>query len=167
VSAVSEELIARFIAEAQRAAPAGSIAPLKRRSFGNSAEMADVLIGLIAAGDKTGTFSVPAEFRDRPEAAPVVGDHFLVTRFDGRPALLYRVTEVETLPFEAIAQRHVECEGPQLRDVAAWRAVHWDYWTGILALVGERPSLEMPVIFQRFHVLHVADDADSRGRNAS
>jgi uncharacterized protein YhfF len=153
---MSEALIAEFLAAARRASPEAALGPIKRRSFGNSAAMADVLIGLIVSGDKTGTFSVPAEFRERPEAAPVVGDHFLVTRFDGTPALLYRVTEVETVPFEGISQRHVDCEGPQLRDVAAWRAVHWDYWTPVLARIGEAPRADMPVIYQRFVVVHPA-----------
>jgi uncharacterized protein YhfF len=155
---VSPDPVAEFIAQARLAVPALRLAQWKQRSFGNSAALADILIDLIARGEKTGTFSVPAEFRDRPEAAPLTGDHFLVTRFDGTPTLLYRVTEVETLPFTAIAQRHVDCEGPQLRDVAAWRAVHWEYWTAILGRHGETPHAQMPVIFQRFTVIHPAID---------
>jgi uncharacterized protein YhfF len=149
-----DDAVSAWVAAARRAAPHEPIQSWKRRTFGNSAALADMLIGLIASGEKTGTFSLPAEFRDTPAAAPVVGDYYVVTRFDGRPALLYRVTEVETLPFAAIGERHVAVEGPTLREVEAWARYHWDYWTAVLARRGESPTPTMPIIFQRFTLIH-------------
>ncbi len=68
--------------------------------------------------------------------------------------LLYRVTEVETVPFEGINHDHVQVEGPNARNVEVWRNIHWDYWGGMLRAKGREPSMQMPVVFHRFEVLY-------------
>jgi uncharacterized protein YhfF len=145
-----------FLAAARSALPHLSLDRYKVRTFGNSAQFADLLIGLIASGEKTGTYALASEFAARPEQAPVVGDLYVVTHFDGRPALLYRITEVRTVPFEDIGPAEVAVEGPNARDVAVWRRIHWDYWGSQLRAQGQPPSMQMPVIFQRFEILFKA-----------
>lgn len=163
--------VEQFLAVARAALPGERIEPVKVRTFGQSAEVANQIIPLILSGAKTGTFALDAEFDGRPEARPAVGDWYVVTWFDGRPALLYRVTEVETLPFDGIDARHVAVEGPRLREVSAWRRLHWDYWTPLLHARGLAPSQDMPVVFHRFalrysaaqqrpYTLHPAHDRD-------
>lgn len=141
-----------FLAEARAALPDERIEPVKVRSFGSSAKMANIIVPLILAGEKTGTFALASEFERDPALAPRLGDWYVVTWFDGPPALLYRITEVQTVPFEGIDHGHVQVEGPQARDVAIWRRIHWDYWGGLLRAQGREPSMQMPVIFQRFEL---------------
>ena len=116
--------------------------------------MGDVLVPLILAGEKTGTFALAAEFESDPSRAPEVGDWYVVTWFDGPPALIYRVTFVETVPFEGINHDHVQVEGPTARDVKAWRDIHWPYWGAMLRQQGREPSMQMPVIFHRYEVVY-------------
>ena len=125
------------------------------KCFGRSADLASLLLSLVASGQKTGTFSLLEEFSDE-NPLPEVGEQVIVTDFEGRPGCLYRIEEVETVPYREIGDRHVACEGPQLRDVGLWRDVHWPYWTEYLSDRGKEMSMEVPVVFQRFTTLHQA-----------
>jgi uncharacterized protein YhfF len=126
----------------------------KVRTFGRSAEMATTLVKLIASGEKTGTFALAAEYERDPSARPNPGDYFIVTWFDGQPALVYRVTEVATVAYNAIGPVHVAVEGPNGRQVDVWRKIHWPYWGGIMRDWGQEPSETMPIVFQRFQLLY-------------
>lgn len=146
--------IEEFVAAARLVNPEAGIGRVKVRTFGGSAAMANVIVPLILTGQKTGTFALASEFESDPAAAPRVGDDYVVTWFEGPPALLYRVTEVQLVPFEGISDEHVQVEGPNARNVEAWRRIHWDYWGGMLRRQGREPSMTMPVIFHRFKVLY-------------
>ncbi len=115
--------------------------------------MADVIVPLILRGEKTGTFALEAEIEIGGGSAPQVGDHYVVTRFDGEPVLIYRLIAVERVPYQEIAERHTAVEGPGARSVEMWRKIHWDYWGTWLRSMGREPTLDMPVLFQRFQVV--------------
>lgn len=146
--------VERFIAEARAALPGESIGSFKVRTYGGSEAMSNIIVPLILQGQKTGTFAMAAEYEQDPAAAPQVGDLYVVTWFDGRPALLYRITVVERVPFEGINHDHVQVEGPNARQVEIWRKIHWDYWGGMLRQRGLEPSMQMPVVFSRFQLLY-------------
>jgi uncharacterized protein YhfF len=146
--------IESFWQAARRAVPSLPASGYKVRTFGRSADMSEVLIALIASGQKTGTFALEEEYRREPGLRPSVGDHFVVTAFEGQPALVYRITEVETVPFGGIGPAHVAVEGPNARQVEIWRQIHWPYWGGILREWGQEPSEDMPVVFQKFELLY-------------
>lgn len=148
------QTVEEFVAAARAARPDLQIDRYKLRSFGGSKAMADIIIPLVQSGEKTGTFALGAEFESDPSRAPQVGDWYVVTWFEGPPVLLFRVTEVEVVPFEGISDRHVEVEGPNARDVKVWRDIHWPYWGAMLRKMGREPSMQMPVIFHRFEVVY-------------
>lgn len=146
--------IEEFVAAAEAARPDIKIDRYKVRSFGGSKAMADIIIPLILSGEKTGTFALGAEFESDPARAPHVGDWYVVTWWEGPPALIYRVTEVEVVPFEGINHEHVQVEGPNARDVKVWRDIHWPYFGGMMKKMGKEPSMQMPVYFHRYDVVH-------------
>jgi uncharacterized protein YhfF len=150
---VTSVAVAEFVARAQRARPNDRLESYKVRTFGNSAAISDVIVPLILSREKTGTFALESEFEHSPNEAPKVGDVYVVTHFGGDPALLYRVTEVERVPFSQISHAHVQVEGPNARTVPVWRKIHWDYWGATLRAQGREPSEQMPVLFQRFEVI--------------
>lgn len=141
-----------FVAAARAALPGERIEHYKLRNFGPT--MTDTLVALLLAGEKTGTFALGAEFEADPAAAPRVGDCFVITRFQGPPVLIYRITEAQVVPYGDIGHEHVQVEGPNARDVGKWRDVHWRYWGDKLRLMGREPSMDMPVIFQRLQVIY-------------
>jgi uncharacterized protein YhfF len=124
-------------------------APDAVRGYGQDAAMSQILLSLILSGRKTGTFSLPGE---GPGREPAAGDLVLVTDHGGQPALVYELLEVRRLPFLDVGPAELACEGPALRDVDAWRALHRDYWQRLLALRGERFDDAAEVLFQRFRV---------------
>ena len=145
--------IEAFLAGARAALPGEDLSRFKVRHFG---PMGNVLVPLIASGEKTGTFALAEDFAADPAAAPATGDLYVVLDAEGRPALLYRILEAYTLPFGDIAHEHVQVEGRQARTVEAWRAIHWPYWGATLRARGRDVSMQTPVIFQRFSVLYPA-----------
>jgi uncharacterized protein YhfF len=123
------------------------------KCFGSDPAMSRLLLDLIRSGQKTGTFGLEWEFEDRPEERPAPGDLFIVTDSAGEPGTLIRVTGTAVLPFSAIGDEHLQCEGPALRELPLWRKLHWDFWTPALRAMGREPAEDMPILFQRFEVL--------------
>ena len=148
------QTLAEFVDAARRARPDLRIDTYKVRTFGGSKTMADRIVPRIVSGEKTGTIALAAEFDDDPGRAPRVGDIYVVTDWEGAPAVMYQVTDAQTLPYEAIGEEHVQVEGPNLRNLKAWQDVHWPYFGSIMRQRGKEPSLQMPVIFQRYAIIH-------------
>ena len=65
-------------------------------AFGDSAEMADELAGLVLHGPKRATAGLLADYADEP--LPEVGGHSIVLGGDGQPVCVIRTTEVRVLP---------------------------------------------------------------------
>lgn len=126
----------------------------RTRRFGDDPGISKVILDMILAGKKTATFAVDWEFEDRPEDRPAPRDLYVVTDAAGVPEALIRITETEVVPFDEIGDRHVQCEGPALREVGPWRRLHWDYWSRTLAGIGRTPAPDMPILFQRFEKLY-------------
>ena len=134
--------------------------PYTIKTYGNTEEMADLLLSLIREGEKTGTFAVDWEFETAPETTPRQGDHVIVLDGRGAPGCLYRLDSVEKLPFNKITQQHVACEGPSMRELAPWRKMHWAYWTRVLDGTGHVPTEDMTVLVQNFRVLYPVASAN-------
>jgi len=133
-------------------------APDAIRRLGNSEALSERLIGLVLRGEKTGTFSLPPEFDDG--TAPAAGQQVLLCDCNDRPHAVLELERAETRRFDEIGTEDIACEGPKLRELEAWRAMHWDYWRGLLERHGREPSGDMPVICQRFRVLYPTGTGD-------
>ncbi len=120
--------------------------------FSTDPQMSERLLQLIITGEKTGTFAVDWQFDDRPAARPAPGDFYMFLDHAGLPRALARLTVCEVVAFDAIDEARVQCEGPALRELEAWRRLHWDYWSRLLADSGRKPARDMPVLCQRFEL---------------
>lgn len=123
------------------------------RHFGQDERVADMLANLIAAGEKTGTFTSPWLFEGDPNETPVLGGYTVVTDFHGKPRLLLRTTAVSTMRFDEISENETGLDGPSIRTLAVWRQVHLAYFGRRLAKVGRTPSPGMPVTVESFEVV--------------
>jgi len=126
----------------------------RTRSFGTDEAISKVILGLILAGQKTGTFAVDWEYDARQEPRPARGDLYIVIDHAGAPRALVRITATERVAFSDIGERHVQCEGPALRSIEPWRKLHWDYWSRTLRKIGREPAEDMPVLYQAFELLY-------------
>lgn len=132
--------------------------PVRTRRFGETTEMTQLLLGLILAGEKTITTTSPWIYEHDPESKPVEGAYSIVLDEAGLPKAVLRTTSVKTAPFDAVTEEDSQYEGPTVRPIEAWRAVHVRYFTRVLARVGKVPTNDMPVTLERFEVVCRADE---------
>lgn len=126
---------------------------VRARRFGSTPEMNDLLLGLILAREKTITSTSPWLYDDSLQAAPAVGDFWVVMDGAGSPAAVLRTTSVKTLPMNEITEEDSRHEGPTVRPIESWRKVHWNFFTRVLAPLGKTPAADMPVTLEYFEVV--------------
>lgn len=130
------------------------------RRIGKDPAVCAQILDLIISGAKTGTFSLPRELEEAG-CYPQPGDFVILIHYDGRPGCLVRVEDCALVPFAEVGPEQLVLEGPGAREPATWRAIHEAYWTPTLAAWGEPFRDDLPVLVQRFRLLHVAHDAQS------
>lgn len=143
--------IGTFWEQARAAVPAlAGVTRYKVRGFGRQEQLSRMVLNVIRNGEKTGTFAVDWEFDAQPGQRPVPGDHYIVVDHADVPEMVIRITATEIVPYNEIGQRHVDHEGKVMRDLEAWRKLHWPYWTAVLGALGREPAEDMPILFQEF-----------------
>lgn len=122
--------------------------------FGIGRKDAEELCSLVLEGKKTATASLPLEYLENPEDAPVLRGYSVVTDFDGNPKCVVRTTELRVLPFNEVDAEFAFDEGEGDQSLDYWRDVHWDYFSRRCLAVGEKPSIDMLVNCERFRLLY-------------
>lgn len=123
------------------------------RTFGRERQMSDRILEFIAQGEKTVTFVLPWTYAGDRNATPVVGGYSVVTDLGGVPRFIIRTTAIKTVPYRAVTADDAQYEGPGVRNLEAWRRVHWDFFTASLKPIGKTPTEDMPVTVERFEVV--------------
>jgi uncharacterized protein YhfF len=97
---------------------------LESFAFGDSPDMADRLLGLVLAGEKTATcWSV----RDGEQTH--VGKRMLVNDGAGRPRAIVETVSLEQMAFDQVPWSFAAAEGEGDRTLEDWRAGHRAYFT--------------------------------------
>lgn len=122
-------------------------------SFGATAEHADELLGLVLDGVKTATASARRDYQVEDEPLPQPGDLSIVLDGSGVPRALIRTTAVDVVPFDQVDAEHAYLEGEQDRTLESWRAIHEAFFREH-ASHDEGFTEEMPVVLERFEVIH-------------
>jgi uncharacterized protein YhfF len=112
------------------------------------------VIELIRSGDKSGTFTLPWIIEHTDQPTPAVGDPIILVDFKGRPRLLVRLTDITTVAFGDITATHTRIDGTPVRDLAVWKPLHTRYWNNLLAPYQLEVSTAMPVLVEKFELLH-------------
>ncbi|MGY5765210.1 ASCH domain-containing protein [Brachybacterium sp. DNPG3] len=162
--AASDDAIADFWAEARAVRPELPVDLPEAWAFGATPEHADGLLALVLDGTKTGTASSLADYEADSESGgepggepvPAVGDLSVILDGAGRPRAVLEVTVIEIVPFDEVTAEHAHAEGEGDRSLAAWREIHERFWRDYSA-AGFTP--DMPVVCERFRLLHPAPDA--------
>jgi uncharacterized protein YhfF len=123
-------------------------------SFGDNAEMADELLALVLAGRKTATSSARWEWEADDEPLPVSGDLAIVCDGSGEPQALLRTVAVDVVPFDRVTAEHAAAEGEGDGSLESWRRAHEAYFSAALARVDRTFAPDMPVVLERFELLH-------------
>ncbi|NOZ03040.1 MAG: ASCH domain-containing protein [FCB group bacterium] len=128
--------------------------PFIAEQLGDNPGMADYLGNLITIGRKTATCSALWELEASGMRIPEVGLVTIVLNGDNQPLCIIETTEVHIKPYNEVDAQFAYDEGEGDRSLTSWRRVHWDYFTRILARIGKTPTLDMPLVCERFRVIY-------------
>jgi len=116
--------------------------------WGDSPRMADELGALIVDGTKTATCSALWECEVEP--LPKVGSKTIVLDGNGDPLCIVETTEVE----DRVDARFAYEEGEGDRSLDYWQDARWRYFSRTLPKVGREPTIDMPLVCERFRVIY-------------
>ena len=143
-----------FWATARAACPSAGLPPSYQvRWIGLDAATTGEILGLIRAGDKTGTFTLPWIVAHTDRIEPKAGQCIILIDFDGTPELLLRLTHVYQAAFGAMTNEDTAVDGSPVRDVSIWKPLHTNYWNALLGPYGLAVTHDMPVWVERFELV--------------
>lgn len=122
--------------------------------FGDGEALARELADLVLHGRKRATAGLLWEADADPTMMPVPGGYSLITDYAGEPLLIIRTTAVDIRPYDQVDAGFAAAEGEGDGSLEYWRRVHWDYFSRRCADLGRTPSADMPVILERFALIH-------------
>lgn len=128
--------------------------------FGDSAELADELLGLVTHGPKRATAELVAEFAARGEPLPRVGSHWIACDGAGAPVVVLRSTELRVATIADVDEAFAHDEGEDDRTLASWTREHRRYWERTCAARGAVFGDDDEIVLERFAVVWPPELAD-------
>jgi uncharacterized protein YhfF len=122
-------------------------------AFGDSAALSEQLLALIRAGRKRGGASLVWSHGSRTRPC-CRGDIEIVRDHCNRLALITRNVQVDVKPFSAVGADFAAVEGEADGSLEYWQREHWRYFTRECRRIGRLPEQSMPVVCERFELLH-------------
>jgi len=137
--------------------PAGS--PMRDEQYvaegwGDSPRLADELGTLIVTGAKTATCSALWEYEAEGSALPEAGSKTIVLDGQDDPLCIVETTEVVVRPYDEVDAKFAYEEGEGDRSLEYWRDAHWRFFLCTLPTIGKEPSVDMPLVCERFRVIY-------------
>lgn len=120
--------------------------------FGDTAALADHLLGLVLTGQKRATASLVDDFAREGQLLPRIGSHWIACDGAGRPRLVLRSTELRVGPVDSVDDAFARDEGEGDLTREDWFASHRPYWRRVAAARGETWDEDSAVVFERFAV---------------
>ena len=115
---------------------------------------ADLCAALVLQGRKRATAPSAWGCAARGEPIPTLGEHHVVTSWDGIAQCVIRTTSVEIVPFDRVTAAHVAAEGEGDGSLEDWRRVHREYYRRELAGARFAPRDDMPIVCEYFMVAY-------------
>lgn len=129
-------------------------------SFGDNEALANELGALVQRGIKRATAESAWAFEARGVRAPQPGDLSIVTDAAGRPLCIIETESVDVLPFREVGADFAAAEGEGDGSLQYWRQAHAVYFTRTCARIGREFTEDMPVVCERFRIVHRAQALD-------
>jgi uncharacterized protein YhfF len=122
--------------------------------WGDGPAMADELGALVVQGTKTATCSALWEWEDEGNPIPEVG--FVTIALDGRgePLCILESIEVAIRNYNEVDADFACSEGEGDLSLNYWREAHKDYFSRVLPKIGREFSEDMPLVCERFKLIH-------------
>jgi len=123
-------------------------------AWGDSPEMADELGALIVQGIKTATCSALWEWEAEGNPIPEAGLLTIALDGCGEPLCIVETVEVSIRKYNEVDAEFARAEGEGDLSLNYWREAHRNFFSRVLPKVGKEFSEEMPLVCERFRVIH-------------
>jgi uncharacterized protein YhfF len=123
-------------------------------AWGDSPRLADELGALIVDGTKTATCSALWEYEVEGEPLPEIGMKTIVLDGNNDALCVVETIEVAVRPYEEVDASFAYEEGEGDRSLEYWRAAHWRFFSRTLPDIGREPTMDMPLVCERFRVIY-------------
>jgi uncharacterized protein YhfF len=128
--------------------------------LGDSAELADDLLGLVLSGRKRATATLVADFAADGQPLPRMGSHWVACDGAGAPRAVLRTVELRIGPLDSVDDAFAFEEGKDDRAWESWLREHTRYFRRVCAARGEDWSAEQGIVFERIRVVWPPQHAD-------
>jgi uncharacterized protein YhfF len=122
--------------------------------IGDSPESANEGAQLIIAGIKTTTSSLLWEYEKLRKPLPFIGSLSILEDGQGEPVCIVETIWLKVLPFEKIDVDFAVTYGEWGDTLPAWQQHAWRYYCKQCGLLGRAPTLQMPLVCERFKVVY-------------
>ena len=122
--------------------------------FGDSPKLADELLDLILAGEKTAACSSLWEHEHDGQMVPYVGMRSVILNGSDEPKCIIETTEVTIRKFSEVDEYFAASEGEGDKSLKYWREAHKRFFSRTLPKIGREFSIDMPLVCERFKVIY-------------
>ncbi len=111
---------------------------------------ADNLVELAQSGQKQGTTHLQLDFSTNHVPMRAPEDYWIILNSAQQPQCVVRLTHVEIMSFNEVAEDHAVCEGEGDLSLDHWRKVHRDYFQHQCSIWGIEWQESLPVVCEKF-----------------
>jgi len=122
--------------------------------YGDSPELMNELIQLVLEGKKTATCGSLWEYEFEGQSIPKVGDIWVELDGNENPVCITETIEVAIRKYNEVDADFARSEGEGDLSLEYWREAHKNFFSRILPKIGKEFSEEMPLVCERFRVIH-------------
>ncbi len=122
--------------------------------FGDSAALAEELLGLVISGVKTATCGALFDYEWEGISIPEVGSYHIVTDFSGEPRCLIQLSNVKICTFGGVTADFAAAEGEGDRSLKSWRAGHQAFFERRAAETGNVFDENITLVLEYFKVIY-------------
>jgi uncharacterized protein YhfF len=122
--------------------------------YGDSPELANELIQLVLEGKKTATCGSLWEWDAEGNPIPKVGDVWVELDGNENPVCITESVEVTIRGYNEVDAEFAHDEGEGDLSLEYWREAHKNFFSRTLPKVGREFSEEMPLVCERFKLIH-------------
>lgn len=122
-----------------------------RWSFGDSPELADELLALVMAGQKTASCSSLVAYQSEP--SPGIGAYNIIEDGRGKACCVVRTLGLMLVNFDQVTPEMAAMEGEGDLSLTYWRHAHKDFFSRAGSF-----TPDMPLVFEHFAVVEILAD---------